>query len=164
MPIYRAMSPRRLVWIARACLYGALALVAVFVWASRSPDTRDLTGTTDQGEHFDLTLDGEQPRALGTYLRARCPDGETRDVSWTAEHGVPVEFQRDGDRFTVREEWESTLDQEVTEFGLLALEGRVEDGGDSASGRMSVTMRYYHAGGQYATCRVTGVRWNALLQ
>ena len=155
------MSPRRLRWIFRLALYGTLAVIAAVVLASRPGGERLLVGETEQGEHVELRLEGDRAAGFGTFLLAACEYGGTRDVSWTPENGQPVAFDHDGDRFTVREEWETELQDGWREEGVATLEGRVEDGGDSASGEVIVRLRYFLRGRERGDCRADGLRWSA---
>jgi hypothetical protein len=158
----REVSPRRLRWIFRIVLYGTLALIGVALMAARPGDRIVLSGNTSQDEFFNMEADSEGGvSSFQTHLRARCGRDQWWQVSWTPADGHPVDFERDGPRLDVREEWENELGDGSIEKGWAELEADVEDEGRSVTGVMHTEITFTLNGERYATCSAWGVRVSA---
>ncbi len=162
-------SARRFALAVRAAIYGTLVVAGAVVLVMRFGGTdveaqAMLGGTTSQDERFVLGLNREgAPVRFDTGLRAWC-DGRPWDTRWWPTHGAPVDFERDGRAFAVREVARSTAADGALWTVTYRLGGAVEAGARSARGRMRVDLRRSDAkGGTAQRCASGWVAWRVRL-
>jgi hypothetical protein len=152
----------RRVWVFRAVFYGLAATAIALLLAGDRPQGADasgeevLRGETGKGDVVSISLRDGRVVDFGITLRYRC------DGSWFARFWIPrgAHLDQGVNGFAAWEAYSRRLrDGEVRTF-WWNLGGRLEDGGDRASGTASVIAEHREWNGHYAVCESGEVRWS----